>query len=102
MALTSIAMKCLERIVRDIVVEQTKPFIDPQQFAYQAKRGVEDAVITMLHQVYRHLDKPRSYVRTLFIDFSSAFNTIQPLKIKNVHVEIVTEYTTFEPLLTVT
>ena len=26
----------------------------------------------------RHLDMPKTYVRTLFVDFSSAFNTIQP------------------------
>ena len=77
-ALTSIAMKCFEHIVRELLVEQTQLFTDPFQFAYCSKRGVEDAVVTMLHKIYEHLDKPRSYVRTLFIDFSSAFNTMQP------------------------
>ena len=31
----------------------------------------------MLHNIHEHEDKPRTYVRLLFIDFSSAFNTIQ-------------------------
>ena len=35
-------------------------------------------VATLLHNTYEHLDKPKTYVRTLFIDFSSAFNTIKP------------------------
>ena len=77
-ALSSIAMKCFEHIISDILVEETKPFIDPFQFAYCAKGGVEDAVVSMIHKISEHLDKPRSYVRTLFIDFSSAFNTTQP------------------------
>ena len=77
-ALTSIAVKCFKRIIRDTLVEETKLFIDPFQFAYCAKRGVEDAVVTMIHKISEHLDKPRSYVRTLFIHFSSAFNTMQP------------------------
>ena len=29
-----------------------------------------------LHYVLQHLDRPGSYVRILFVDFSSAFNTI--------------------------
>ena len=31
-----------------------------------------------LDNVYKHLDKPRGYCRVLFVDFSSAFNTIKP------------------------
>ena len=34
------------------------------------------AVFTDL--IYKHLDSPGNYCRTLFVDFSSAFNTIQP------------------------
>ena len=32
----------------------------------------------MLNSVYKHLETPKSYARILFVDFSSAFNTIQP------------------------
>ena len=34
--------------------------------------------LTLLHHVYKHLEKPKSYVWLPFLDFSSAFNTIQP------------------------
>ncbi len=31
-----------------------------------------------LHYILQHLDRPGTYVRILFVDFSSAFNTIIP------------------------
>ena len=43
---------------------------------YQSGRSVEDAIVTFLDHVYEHLDKPKTYCRILFVDFSSAFNTI--------------------------
>ena len=52
--------------------------MDPLQFAYRAKRGVEDATLTFLDLVSRHIDTSDSFVRMLLMDFSSAFNTIQP------------------------
>ena len=39
---------------------------------------VEDVIIIFLDNIYKHIDKPRTYCRILFVDFSSAFNTIQP------------------------
>lgn len=39
---------------------------------------MEDAVLYMLHRIHSHLDKLNGYVRIMFFDFSSAFNTIQP------------------------
>jgi len=52
--------------------------IDPLQFAYRNKRSTDDAFMYMLHNVYCHLDNPKQYAQVLFIDFSSAFNTIRP------------------------
>ena len=52
--------------------------LDPYQFAYRAKSGVEDAKLSILNSTYKHLELPESYVRILLADFSSAFNTIQP------------------------
>lgn len=49
------------------------------QFAYQEKAGVEDAIIYILHWSLIHLDRSSSAVRMTFLDFSSAFNTIQVL-----------------------
>ncbi len=56
----------------------TGPLLDPLQFTYRANRSVDDAVNMGLHYVLQHLDRPGTYVRILFVDFSSAFNTIIP------------------------
>ena len=55
------------------------PVQDPFQFAYRSGRSVEDAILLLLNNLYEHLDKPKCIVRTLFLDFSSAFNTIKPI-----------------------
>ena len=47
------------------------------QFAYRAG-VVEDTNLTLLDTVSKHLDCTGNFVRILFVDFSSAFNTIQP------------------------
>lgn len=52
--------------------------MDQLQFAYRSNRCVEDVVAVLLELICRHLDKPKTYCRILYIDFSSAFNTIQP------------------------
>ncbi len=51
--------------------------VDPLQFSYKTKRGVEDTSPTLMDRVTRHLDSPNSYVRILFVDFSSAVNTVK-------------------------
>ena len=77
-ALTSIVMKCFEKLVLQKLLSQTHPHTDPYQFAYRQNRSTDDATISLIHNALSHLDKPGSYVRILFVDFSSAFNTIQP------------------------
>lgn len=77
-ALTSVLMKCFEVIVKRRLCDQVRQQMDSLQFAYREKRCVEDAVTTLLDSVCSHLDKTKTYTRILFIDFSSAFNTIQP------------------------
>ena len=77
-ALTSIPMKCLERIILKYLVSQTLPYQDPLQFAYRQHRSTEDAVLCLLHTLTQHLDTANASVRILFVDFSSAFNTISP------------------------
>ena len=77
-ALTSLVMKVFERIVLQKLLCQTKPFVDQNQFAYRSNRSTSDATLALLHHCYEHLEQSNSFVRILFIDFSSAFNTIQP------------------------
>ena len=77
-ALTSIIMKCLEFIVKDKFSPEYKLYRDPYQFAYSANRCVDDACLTLLHDMYSFLDRTGNrFVKIVFIDFSSAFNTIQ-------------------------
>lgn len=64
--------------VRRELSSQTAEFMDPMQFAYQLKRGVEDATLTLLNKIFSHLDIYSTHVRILFMDFSLAFNTVQP------------------------
>lgn len=74
--LTPIIMKCFERLVMHHIKSVLPPSLDPYQFAYRANRSTDDAVSTALHSAFTHLDNKDSYVRMLFSDFSSAFNTI--------------------------
>ncbi|KAI3374559.1 hypothetical protein L3Q82_021139 [Scortum barcoo] len=47
----------------------------------QLSRSTEDAISLTLHTALSHLDQRDTYVRMLFIDYSSAFNTIVPSKL---------------------
>ena len=89
-ALTSIVFKCFEKLVLKELVKEVKEHLDPLQFAYKEKRNTEDALLFLLDNIYSHLDIGKSFVRVLFVDFSSAFNTIQPhlmfQKLNNLHI----------------
>ena len=89
-ALTSVVMKVFERLVLRYLMVCTGHLRDPLQFAYQANRSVEDAVALGLHHILEHLESARTYARVLFIDFSSAFNTIIPHKLfdKLLHMNV--------------
>ena len=77
-ALTPIIMKCFERVVKDHIISKLPPSLDPFQFAYQPNRSTEDAISSALHLSLEHLEEKNTHVRMLFLDFSSAFNTIIP------------------------
>ncbi len=73
-ALMSVVMKSFEKLVLAYLKDITGPLLDPLQFAYRSNRSLDDAVNMGLHYVLQHLDRPGTYVRILFVDFSSAFN----------------------------
>ena len=81
MALTSVIMKCFERLVKDHISSNLHDTLDPLQFAYYPNRSTYDAIAITLHTALTHLDKRNTYVRMLFIDYSSAYNTIEPSKL---------------------
>ncbi|KAK3557133.1 hypothetical protein QTP70_024738, partial [Hemibagrus guttatus] len=77
-ALTPTVMKCFERLVMRHIKTQLPPSLDPLQFVYRPNRSTDDVLTTTHHLSLTHLDNKDTYVRMLFIDFSSAFNTIIP------------------------
>ncbi len=82
-ALTPIIMKCFEKLVMQKIKTSLPNTLDPLQFAYRPNRSTDDAISTTLHLALTHLENKDSYVRMLFIDFSSAFNTIIPQQLIN-------------------
>ena len=81
-ALTSVLANCMEKIVCNQLVACAADHMDPLQFAYSARRGVEDACLVLVNLTGCHLDKSGSYIHVVLMDFSLAFNTIQPHLIK--------------------
>jgi len=74
-ALTPIIAKCFEKVVSKHLKFDTVDQLDPFQFAYTAFSGVEGASLTLLNLITQHLEKAKLYVRILFVEFSSSFNT---------------------------
>ncbi len=82
-ALPPIMMKCFERLVMHHIKSNLPNTLDPLQFAYRPNRSTDNAISSTLHLALTHLENKDSYVRMLFIDFSSAFNTIIPQQLIN-------------------
>ncbi len=83
-ALTSIVMKVFERLVKSHISSSIHVTLDPLQFAYRSNRSTDDAISHILHSSLTHIDSSNgNYARLLFIDYSSAFNTIVPIKLTN-------------------
>ncbi len=77
-AFTSTVMKIFERLLKKHICSSIPATLDPFQFAYRPNRSTDDAILDSL----THIDcKNGNYVRLLFIDYSSAFNTIVPTKL---------------------
>ncbi|KAF0043723.1 hypothetical protein F2P81_005060 [Scophthalmus maximus] len=78
-ALTSVVMKCFERLVKDHICSSLPHTLDPLQFAYRSNRSTDEPISQVMHATLSHFDiVGGGYVRLLFIDYSSAFNTVVP------------------------
>ena len=80
-ALTCIAMECFERLFMAYINTIIPETLDPFQFACRINRSTDDEISIALHTALSHLDKRNTYGRTLFIDYSLAFNTIAHSKL---------------------
>lgn len=78
MLLCDLLCRYLVRVITSFLPDT----LDSLQFAYRPNRSTYDAITHFLHTALYHLDKRRgNYVKMLFVDYSSAFNTIIPSKL---------------------
>ena len=76
-ALTSVVVKTLEKLLLNHMRASVQG--DRRQFAYCPNRSTQDALICLTDYIISHIDaRAANYTRCLFIDFSSAFNTLRP------------------------
>ena len=80
-ALTSVIMKGIERLVIAHIKSIMPDTLDPLQLAYFPNRTIYATISIALHSALSHLEKSSAYVRMLFIDYCSAFNTIVRSKV---------------------
>ncbi len=76
-ALSSLVMKSFEKLIKQELLVKTQHLV-PFQFAHRVGQGVQDASTTLLDLLLKHLKGSKTHAKLLFVDFSSAFNTIQP------------------------
>ncbi len=75
-------VQVFERLLKNHISSSIPVTLDPLQFAYRPNRSTDDAISQVLHSSLTHIDsKNGNYVRLLFIDYSSAFNTVVPIKL---------------------
>ena len=72
--LTSIIMKCFERLILSHPLPYVQYQLDPYQFTCRSRRGTDNGVACLLRKLFEHME---TAARILFINCSSAFNTIQ-------------------------
>ncbi len=77
-ALTSTVMKVFERLLKKHICSSIHATLGMPR----PNRSTDDAISQVLHSSLTHIDsKNGNYVRLLFIDYSSAFDTIVPTKL---------------------
>ncbi len=73
--------KCFEKLIKTHICSVLPASLDPLQFAYRSNRFNDDAIAFTVHTALSHLDSKNTYVRMLFMVYSSAFNTIVPVRL---------------------
>lgn len=66
-ALTSIIMKCLERLVMTHIKTIISPTLNPLQFAYRQNHSTADVISHVIHLTLSHLEHKNTYVRMFFL-----------------------------------
>lgn len=77
-ALIAIVM-CFSKCFQKLFLLHIKNNIPARQFSHRTNRSTEDAASAVLHSALTHLEDNNTYIRMLFVDVSSAFNTVSPM-----------------------
>eukprot|EP00061_Rhincodon_typus_P010176 g34260.t1 len=80
-ALTSIVMKCFERLVMTHINSSLPACLNPLQLANRRNRSTVDAISRSLGSSLEHLVNKDTYIRLLLIDYSSTFSTGIPSRL---------------------
>nr|CAH8820325.1 unnamed protein product [Trichobilharzia regenti] len=75
-AITSLFLKLMKKLVLLKLEPSLKCFEDPKQFAYRQGRSTLDAAAVLHNSIVSSLDKGAKYVRCTFLDFTSAFDSV--------------------------
>ena len=76
-ALSSTIVKRMERLVCNQRIKYVPNRMATLHFDYRTKRSVVDATLIIFNLIASHLDTSGTTVRVIFMDFSSACNTMQ-------------------------
>lgn len=74
-AWTSAIIKCFVRLMAYINFSLLNS-LQRLHFAYHHNRSTTDAISLALHSTLEHLDNKGNHIRLVFMNYSSAFNTI--------------------------
>ncbi|CAH8823871.1 unnamed protein product [Trichobilharzia szidati] len=75
-AITSPFLKTMKKLLLNILKPSLKAFSDPKQFAYKCGRRTLDAAIVLHHNIVSCLDKGAKFVRTAFLYYTAAFDSV--------------------------
>lgn len=68
----------LQKVVIAHIHHSLPDSLDPLQFVYYYNQSMADAIFLTLHSSLEHVDNKGSYVRLIFVDYCSTFDTIIP------------------------
>lgn len=80
-SLTSIPAKCLGRLVIKHIKAAILASHYPYQFDCRANQSTEDTIAIVLYTLLEYLETKIIFALVLFVDYSSAFNSIQPYRL---------------------
>jgi len=97
-ALTSLVMKTLEKIVKSFILTAVQPMLDPLQFAHRTERVLKMPSCSFwISCINTWIKLPQSHAWILFADFSSALQS--PMQSHNLALKLISNFSLQHDLL---